>query len=92
MPRVSVTLPEYLKEFVAAEVTEKGFASAGEYLGLLVLGAYQQEHRDRIGLLLLEGLNSGPSTPMTAEDWKDLRLRIAERLDKDKKKPKRKRT
>lgn len=31
---------------------------------------------------LLEGLNSGPATPMTAEDWADIRREIRERRER----------
>jgi hypothetical protein len=30
--------------------------------------------------LLLEGLDSGPATPMTKEDWADLRAEVAKRV------------
>jgi len=40
--------------------------------------------RDKAHLeeLLLEGLNSGPATPLTPSDWDDMRRQIRERLTK----------
>ena len=40
--------------------------------------------RDKAHLeeLLLEGLNSGPATPMTAADWDDIRRQVRDRLAK----------
>jgi hypothetical protein len=39
-----------------------------------------QKRKREIETLLLEGLNSGPATPMTAENWVALRQRVASRL------------
>jgi antitoxin ParD1/3/4 len=39
----------------------------------------QAEHARRIEALLIEGLESGPSTPMTANDWDEVE-REGERL------------
>lgn len=32
----------------------------------------RSEDQERIEALLIEGLDSGPSTPMTAQDWDDI--------------------
>lgn len=34
--------------------------------------AKRAEDRERIDALLIEGLDSGPSTPMTPEDWDEI--------------------
>ena len=90
MATVTVRLPPHLKNFVDAEVSARNYASAGEYISLLVQKAHLVKNRERVEELLLEGLDSGPATPMTAQDWEDIRQEIRERLAKDKKrKPKR---
>jgi hypothetical protein len=43
-----------------------------------VLKAYLDKHQDEIEPLLLEGLQ-GPMTPMTEQDWVDVRSRIRSR-------------
>ncbi len=88
MATVTISLPAHLKEFVDAEVAARGYASAGQYLGVLVQKAHLDKHRARVEELLLEGLNSGTATPMTAQDWQDIRREIRQRLAKDKKKRK----
>jgi chromatin segregation and condensation protein Rec8/ScpA/Scc1 (kleisin family) len=59
-----------------------------EALGLLLRREQQQEHdqgeRDRVEALLLQGLESGPASPMTAEDW-DAVEREAQQLIADRK-------
>ena len=56
------------KEFVRRQVAEEG-ADPGEE----VRGALEDDERRkaeaRLEALLLEGLNSGPATPLSAEDW-----------------------
>jgi antitoxin ParD1/3/4 len=84
MPSVTVSLSEYLKRFVEGEVAAKGYASVSEYIGLLVQMAYLEKHRDRVEQLLLEGINSGPATPMTPQDWKDIQREGLARLAKEK--------
>jgi hypothetical protein len=41
-----------------------------------------QKRKREIETLLVEGLDSGPATPMTAEDWAALRQRVVARLAK----------
>lgn len=84
MPSVTVSLPDYLKRFVEAEVAARGYASRSEYIGLLVQMAYLEKHRDRVEQLLLEGVNSGPATPMTAQDWENIRREGLARLAEEK--------
>jgi len=70
MPRISVTLPDHLHEFVLAEVAEKkNLLSPGEFILQQVCRAYDEKHMDELEQLLLEGINSGPATPMTKADW-----------------------
>lgn len=38
----------------------------------------RREAQARLDALLQEGLDSGPSTPMTAEDWRDIRREVAQ--------------
>ena len=38
----------------------------------------RREAQARLDALLQEGLDSGPSTPMTAEDWSDIRGEVAQ--------------
>jgi antitoxin ParD1/3/4 len=86
MARVTIALPDYLKEFVDAEAAARGLGSAREYLYQLVTSAHLEKHREQIERLLLQGLDSGPATPMTAQDWQEIRQQIGRHLARDKKK------
>jgi antitoxin ParD1/3/4 len=82
---VTITLADHLKAFIDAEVTARGYRSAGEYIGLLIQKAHLEKHREKVEQLLLEGLNSGPATPLTTQDWRDIEAEALARLAKEKK-------
>ena len=85
MATVSISLPDDLKAFLDAEVAAKGYRSSGEYIGLLIQKAYLEKHHEKVEQLLLDGLNSGPATPLTAQDWKDIEEEALAHLAKEKK-------
>jgi antitoxin ParD1/3/4 len=73
---MTISLPEPLKQFVEQQVSAGGYASAEEYIGALVEAELA---RARLEELIIEGLESGPATEMTAQDWEDIRRRVRER-------------
>ena len=72
MSKVQVSLPEPLRQFIDGLVAEGAFKDPSEYLRTLVDRDRQAREKARIEALLIEGLDSGPSTPMTAEDWNEI--------------------
>ena|SRR5437764_179616 len=85
MPTVKITLSEPEKAFVDTRVRASGLGSASEYIALLVQMEQLKEHKDKIEPLLLEGLNSGPTAPMTKQDWEDIRREAKARLATERK-------
>lgn len=79
MTTISISLPDALKAFVDAEMVEGGYRSASDYFHDLVREAQRQKARERLEALLLEGLDSGEATEMTAEDWQRIRQAMRER-------------
>jgi antitoxin ParD1/3/4 len=73
---MTILLPESLKGFVEQQVAAGKYPSAEEYIGALVEA---ERARARLEELIVEGLESGPATEMTAEDWEDIRRRVRER-------------
>lgn len=51
--------------------------------------SHAPQDRERIEELLLEGLDSGPATPMTKRDWDELRklIVLARQRERDGKSP-----
>jgi antitoxin ParD1/3/4 len=76
MTTLTISLPENLKAFVDAEVKSRHLESASDYFAHLVVLEHLKQHREEIDGLLLEGLNSGPATPMTGRDWEDIRREV----------------
>ncbi len=81
---LNISLPEALKEFVEAQVAEGAYGSASEFVRELIREAQKRKAKERVEALLLEGLNSGEATPMTSQDWEDLRQSLRDRLAKRK--------
>ena len=81
---ITIDLPRKTKAFVDQQATANGFASTEEYIRS-VLEAEEIAWRKHIEKLLLEGINSGPATPMTKQDWDDIRKEAMARLAKMKK-------
>lgn len=85
MTTLNISLPEPMREFIESQVAEGGFSTVSEYVRTLVREAQKQKAKEKVDALLLEGLSSGESTPMTAQDWQDLRTKFGKDLAKRKK-------
>ena len=79
MATMNISLPDTLRDFVETEVAEGGYSTTSEYFRELVRERQKQKSQEKLEALLLEGLQSGDSTPMTKNDWEDLRREIRER-------------
>jgi len=82
MATMNISLPDSMKAFVEEEVQARGFNTTSEYFRALVREAQDRKARKHLEALLLEGLNSGEATPITEEDWEDIRREIRERSAK----------
>ena len=79
MTDIHISLPESMREFVEEQAAQGGYETANEYLLALIRDAQKRKAQERLEALLLEGLESGPATAMTDDDWDDLRRRFDER-------------
>jgi antitoxin ParD1/3/4 len=84
MGTMNISLPESLKAFVEAQITEGGYGSASQYVCALIRADQQRQAEERLEALLLEGLNSGEPSAMTAADWQEIRRQVEERLGQHK--------
>jgi antitoxin ParD1/3/4 len=80
MTTMNVSLPDDLKLFVDEQVATGGYGTTSEYIRELIREARKQTARQRLEALLLEGLNSGPPTPMTDEWWAERRRELESRV------------
>jgi antitoxin ParD1/3/4 len=84
MATMNISLPETLKQFVEEQVKGGGFGTASEYVRTLIREAQLRAARNELDSKLLEGLDSGPASPMTREDWDELKRRVWERHESQK--------
>lgn len=80
MDTMNIAVPESLKEFVLQRVSSGGYSSVSEYVRALIRADQSRQAQELLEAEILKGLNSGESTPMTAEDWKELRAEVRRRL------------
>lgn len=77
MATMNISLPDELKQFIDAQVSEHGYGSSSEYLRELI-----RKQRDVATLrgMLLEGFNSGPSELVTEDTFQQMREELRGRL------------
>ncbi len=80
MTTMNISLPESLRRFVETQVANGGYGNTSEYVRALIRDAQKRQAQEKLEELLLEGINSGEATPMTAQDWEDLRQSLRDRL------------
>ena len=70
---MNITLPKTIREWVDEQVSAGEYGDPSEYVQALIRRDRKQKTRRRIEEALLQGLNSGPATPMTQRDWDNIR-------------------
>lgn len=79
MTTLNINLPDSLKEFVEQQAESGGYPSASDYVESLIREAQLCAVKQELDTKLLEGLDSGPATPMTRGDWDELKRRVWQR-------------
>ncbi|MEO8498890.1 MAG: type II toxin-antitoxin system ParD family antitoxin [Planctomycetota bacterium] len=78
MASVNVNLSEELKQFVDGQVEAGEFAGADDYIEALIARA--KKGKEKLDALLIEGLDSGDSIPLDADEWSRIRSDVEQRL------------
>jgi len=81
---MNIALPENMKRFVHEQVADGGYSSASEYIRGLIRNDQKEKARAALEAEIVKGLGSGESTPMTDQDWRDIRDEIHNRHSKRK--------
>lgn len=84
MTTLTISLPDSLKEFIEREVQTKGYGNVSEYVRGLLREAQAKEADSRLEALLIEGLTTGESLPVSSEFWTELREDAAKILARHK--------
>lgn len=82
MPSLNISLPAPLREWIEAQVKGGRYGNASEYLRELIRRDQERKAQERLEELLLEGVKTGTASPLTQQDWSELRTEVAERLKK----------
>lgn len=78
MVSANVRLSEEMIDFVQHEMNQRGMTDIADYFQSLLLEEKKRREQEVVALLL-EGIHSGPATPMTEEDWEELYKKAYER-------------
>jgi antitoxin ParD1/3/4 len=79
MTILSLSVPDSMKAFLEEQVAKGGYGTTDEYLRALIGEAQRRAAQAKLEVLLSEGVDSGEPTPMTDEDWDEMRRRYDER-------------
>jgi Arc/MetJ-type ribon-helix-helix transcriptional regulator len=74
MSTFTIRLPESAVQFVRQQAFVRGFKTPEEFLATLVT-----DSQERLEAALVQGLDSGPSRKLTADDWNKLRQNVHDR-------------
>ena len=74
---MNIALSAKLKEFVQREVRRRGYSSVSEYVRELIRGDQERQELARLEAEIIKGIESGPATPMTKDEWKQIRVEAA---------------
>ena len=77
MATIQVTIPESLEPYLGQQLATGRFTDVSDYVSQLIRG--DQEFRNRVDQLLLEGLASGPAVDVDEAWWESRRAAIESR-------------
>jgi hypothetical protein len=75
MTTIPIQLPDDVRLFAESYAKNKGFATVNDFISSLVTDL--KDRQTKLEADLSEGLDSGPATVKTPEDWRQMRSRVA---------------
>jgi len=82
MASLNISLPAPLREWIESQIKGGRYGNASEYVRELIRRDQERQAQQRLEQMLLEGVKSGKASPLTKQDWAELRTDVAERLQK----------
>ncbi len=79
MTTMNISLPDALKEFVDAQVRERGYSTSSEYVRDLIRNDQVHQAEQCLAALMLEGLQSGSAIPVDKTYWAHKRAALKQR-------------
>ncbi|MCC6590614.1 MAG: type II toxin-antitoxin system ParD family antitoxin [Bryobacterales bacterium] len=82
MQTMNISLPDQLKNFVDHQVSSGRYSSVSEYIRELIRGDEKRDAERKLESMILEGLQSGPATELTAQDWAQMRAEALRQFER----------
>ena len=79
---LNISLPETMKAEVENVVATEGYGNTSEFFRDLVRDYLKERQARKLEALILEGISSGESTPLTKEDFERIKERGINRIQK----------
>jgi antitoxin ParD1/3/4 len=80
MNTIPITLPENLTTYLQTQIESGHYATPSDYIQALIQA--DQDRQARLESLALEGIQSSSSTPMTPDDWSQIRATVRRNTNK----------
>ena len=77
MATMNVSLPDSLKNFAQERASSSDYSNPSDYIRSLIRADKQRAAEEKLEQALLEGLSSGPSSPVDDTFWKRLNQRAS---------------
>lgn len=74
-----IDLPDNVSNFVDEQVAVRGYPSAVDYISELIEADSRRLDRQQVEAEIIKGIEGGPSTPFTKEDWESIRQEVLSR-------------
>ncbi len=81
MKTMNVSLPDNMRDYIEQQVKTGGYGSVSEYIRDLIRQDQKRKAKEHLETLLLEGIESGTATPMSDQDWTEIRQAVRDKLD-----------
>ncbi len=80
MASLHVSLSDEMRGFVDQQVQGGSYHNHSEYVRDLIRHDQERKAREQVDSLLLEGLQSGEPSPLTTNDWQEIRNEVRNRV------------
>jgi antitoxin ParD1/3/4 len=84
MTTLNISLPEPMRAYVDQQVAQGGYSTASEYIRQLVREDQKRAAKERLEVLLMEGIESGPSVEITDEYWAEKKAKLLKLIEEGK--------
>jgi len=77
---INVSLPLPMRAYLENRVKLDGFGSISDFIRALVREDQKRQAQEELERRLLSALDSGDATPMTSQDWDDIKSTVKKKI------------